>query len=228
MKKTTLKILLPIVFILFANQLKAQWNDLGGNNITGLKYLGSNGVSTVPLKLKTIETGANALPIDFYTNNTYNMSLQTSGDLSLVNLTTGFKINNQYVLWHNGITSNIYLGVNPFTKYITGQYNTMIGYHTNLSNPSLFNVTCIGANATAGLSNSIILGDSNINVGIHTIAPLYTLHVQGTIAAQNIIILKENNKIENFNETIIDMQNEIALLKKEISKMKEQLSTAKN
>ena len=131
---------------------------------------------------------------------------------------TGFKIGDRYVLWHNGDTTNSMLGINAGSTNLIGHYNTFLGFNTKLSQPTLFNVTLVGANAYATKSNSLILGNK-VNVGINTAAPLYTLHVQGSIAAENIIILKENKEVENLQTTIASQQQEIDLLMQQIKEL---------
>jgi hypothetical protein len=131
---------------------------------------------------------------------------------------TGFKIGDRYVLWHNGDTTNSMLGINAGSTNLIGHYNTFLGFNTKLSQPTLFNVTLVGANAYATKSNSLILGNT-VNVGINTAAPLYTLHVQGSIAAENIIILKENKEVENLNETIAALQLQVAALEKRLNEI---------
>jgi ubiquinone biosynthesis protein UbiJ len=45
------------------------------------------------------------------------------------------------------------------------------------------------------------------------------LHVQGSIAAENIIILKENKEVENLNETIAALQLQVAALEKRLNEI---------
>jgi len=54
------------------------WNT-GGNNITGLEYLGGDGTSNVSLKLKTVTS----YPIDFFTNNTQKATILANGNVGI-------------------------------------------------------------------------------------------------------------------------------------------------
>lgn len=75
---------ISIVLVLISGILNAQtWNTLIGNNLTGSTYLGSDGSSTSPLQLKTIETGGNSLPIDFFTDNTQRATISTNGNVGI-------------------------------------------------------------------------------------------------------------------------------------------------
>ncbi len=157
-------------------------------------------------------------PLNFFTSNTICGQWTTTGNLNVFQTTynntishTGFKIGDRYVLWHNGDTTNIMLGLNAGSTSLLGHNNTFLGFNTKLSQATLFNVTLIGANAYATKSNSLILGNK-VNVGINTAAPLYTLHVQGSIAAEHIYLLKGNNEVENLTLTIEKLQNQIAQL----------------
>ena len=70
MKKQFLSLLIIIVMSI-ANTNAQPWNLFGGNNITFNEYLGGDGSSTVPLRLKNI---ANQ-PIEFHTDNLLRMKL---------------------------------------------------------------------------------------------------------------------------------------------------------
>jgi hypothetical protein len=71
---------------------------------------------------------------------------------------------------------------------LTGSNNTIIGSNANVGAGNLFNATAIGANALVSQSNALILGSSNVSVGIGTSAPTAKLHVVGT-AMMNVLEL---------------------------------------
>ena len=70
----------------------------------------------------------------------------------------------------------------------TGSSNTILGSNANVGSGNLFNATAIGANAVVSQNDSLVLGSSNVNVGIGTSAPTAKLHVVGT-AKVNILEL---------------------------------------
>jgi len=76
--KFPISIIVTLFSIIRVANAQADWNT-GGNNITTTEYLGTDGSSTSPVEIKTIETGASALPINFYTNNTQRATVDTSG-----------------------------------------------------------------------------------------------------------------------------------------------------
>src|SRR5207302_2088639 len=49
------------------------------------------------------------------------------------------------------------------------------------------NATATGANATVSASNSMVLGDGTVNVGIGTSAPTHRLEVTGTVKANSFV-----------------------------------------
>ena len=69
-----------------------------------------------------------------------------------------------------------------------GNYNTMLGYGISIAS-GVSNATAIGANAVAGLNNTLILGPipgingvtDRVNVGIGTVNPVYRLDVVGGV-----------------------------------------------
>ncbi len=71
-------------------------------------------------------------------------------------------------------------------SFITGSYNTLLGFNVGLSTGSLNNATAIGANAEVAASNSLVLG-SNVSVGIGTTAPAATLDVHDNGNGNNTI-----------------------------------------
>jgi hypothetical protein len=54
---------------------------------------------------------------------------------------------------------------------ITGNSNSYFGYQADAKSSGLTNITVLGANALASSSNSLILGNYNVNVGIGTSSP---------------------------------------------------------
>lgn len=59
------RVSIALVAMLNLTVAYSQWNDFGGNNINSTEFLGADGLSTVPLLLKTIPD----LSIDFSTSN---------------------------------------------------------------------------------------------------------------------------------------------------------------
>jgi len=68
-------------------------------------------------------------------------------------------------------------GADFSTSNPTGNFNTLLGYLTQVSS-GVSNATAIGANAQVTASNSLVLGNG-ANVGIGTTAPTSRLHVVG-------------------------------------------------
>ena len=73
---------------------------------------------------------------------------------------------------------NTTVGFQSMNANTTGTKNTTLGYKANVSSGDLTNATAIGADATVGQSNSLVLG-KNANVGIGTSLPSAKLHVVG-------------------------------------------------
>jgi hypothetical protein len=62
---------------------------------------------------------------------------------------------------------------------VTGSNNTFVGWRARPLAENLTNATAIGAGAAVRTSNSLVLGDANVSVGIGTDAPKAKLHVAG-------------------------------------------------
>jgi hypothetical protein len=77
--------------------------------------------------------------------------------------------------------SNTANGYGTLQSNTTGSNNTAIGIGADVLFDNLNNATAIGANAKVGTSNSIVLGDLNVNVGIGTTSPSEKLEIVGSI-----------------------------------------------
>lgn len=78
---------------------------------------------------------------------------------------------------------NTAVGFEALVANGSGSLNTAVGYLAGPSSASLTNATAIGANATVGESNALVLGGTGANavkVGIGTSTPGYQLDVHGT------------------------------------------------
>ena len=165
MKNRFILIFSIILLISIQTANSQQWNTLLGNTITGTEYLGGDGTSTVPLRLKTITN----FPINFYTNNSANptMSHLTNGDLDVTTSTCRYLINSYPILWHNGVIRNIYLGVGAGNVNNTHS-NTFVGYNTGLNSGNSALLLRHGSRNTfvghqAGMTND--MGEENTFVG---------------------------------------------------------------
>ncbi|QNL22111.1 tail fiber domain-containing protein [Hyphobacterium sp. CCMP332] len=87
---------------------------------------------------------------------------------------------------------NVAMGFNALASNITGSNNTAIGNTADVDFNNLTNATMIGAGARAGVSNSLILGDPNVRVGIGTSIPLGVLHIEDADWNSNSVILNSN------------------------------------
>lgn len=175
-------------------------------------YVGWNSGQAFPLLVKHEA----AQPINFFTNNTQKMTilsggnvgintsspafkLQVSGgDIDAATSTNGYRIGGNYILWHNGNTTDIFVGTFAGNSTLTGHYNTFMGNNAGNANTSgttnaFFgnvagtlnttgsNNTFLGANCgpknTTGYENTFIgeecgasntIGYSNIMLGFKT------------------------------------------------------------
>jgi len=78
---------------------------------------------------------------------------------------------------------NAAFGEQALATNTTGSYNVAIGYQADVASGNLTNATAIGRNATAGASNTVILGGGGsyaVQAGINTSVPRADLDVVGT------------------------------------------------
>lgn len=172
-----------LILIIANSHAQGQWNLTGGNNITlSTQYLGTNGSSTSPLQIKTIETGGSALPINFFTNNLQRVTilsggnfgigtatptnlLQVSGgDVDVATSAKGYKLMGKTVLFNNGITQNIFVGFEAGLNTY-GDENFFGGYRSGYSNVYGNGNVYIGSRS--GYFNTD--GDYNVAVGGNSI-----------------------------------------------------------
>jgi hypothetical protein len=76
--------------------------------------------------------------------------------------------------------NNSFFGMRAGLGNGAGSSNSLFG-HSAATSGTISNATAIGAGATVSQSNSLVLGNSAINVGIGTTAPSAKLHVNGSI-----------------------------------------------
>lgn len=156
-------------------------NTAGGafalnNNTTGVSNT-ANGAGA--LQSNSSGSGNTAIGLSALTSNTASVENTAGGIQALAYNTTG---NSNTALGpYAGVTATI------GNANTTGSNNTFIG---NRSGPGtstqLNNATAIGANALVSQSNSMVLGDGTINVGIGTQTPTQALDVVGTVKATSL------------------------------------------
>jgi hypothetical protein len=94
----------------------------------------------------------------------------SSGNIDVNNSSSAYEINDREVLWHKGVTNNLYVGVDAGASIVggpgNGQDNTLVGYSAasanNLANSD--RNTMVGAEAGVTLVNA----NNNTYVGYHT------------------------------------------------------------
>lgn len=104
-------------------------------------FNGWDGGGTNPgaLDIRNDFSGCTICNIDFYIDNNKFVQVLTSGDVNVVVGTNGYMIDNDFVLRHNNIKSNIYVGVGAGNTNATA-YNTFVGDSTgtNTGNSIVF------------------------------------------------------------------------------------------
>ncbi len=141
--------------------------------------IGLNAVTSITTANKNIGIGTNALTAVL--DGGFNIAI--GFDALLVN-TSGdhnFAIGGAALGGNTLGQFNTALGLSAGSTNTTGSYNNFIGYGADVGSNNLSNVTAIGKNAIGSVSNSIILGDSSVNVGIRKASPAVPLDVVGQI-----------------------------------------------
>lgn len=214
MKNAISIILIPFFLSLFSatyvnSQCITPWCTTG-NVITSGEWLGSDGTSTVPLELKTTETGANALPINFWTNGAQRMTIL--GNNGATNGFVGIGIATPQNLLHLHLLGNTPV-FQQFTNGTTGGAATN-GLRIGITNNGVAEIRQQENNAMVFYTNSLerLRISNNGFVGIGTATPAYTLQVNGTIAAKQILV-ETNAATKDLLALIAELQYEVEELK---------------
>jgi hypothetical protein len=121
-------------------------NTAGGGNVA----IGGGALYFSTIEGNNVATGTSAL-----SSNTSGSDNIATSQGALFSDTTGH--------------DNIATGYQSLFSNTTGSNDTFLGYNTGpTSTTRLSNATAVGANAQVGASNSLVLGDDSVNVGIHT------------------------------------------------------------
>ncbi len=150
--KNFTKLLMFILFIIAVNKKVNSQNpywQAGGNISTGL-----DGVTSANNQLGTFV--GNPTDLNFITNGNTNMTILnsngyvgigtvnpaqllevTGGNIHISGATNSYMLGGFPIIWHNGITSNIYVGVGAGNSSSTALKNTFVGYQAGTSSTSV-------------------------------------------------------------------------------------------
>lgn len=187
MKKTKI-IFLFTAFILSNEFSFSQISNITNNATAGTEYVGwSNAGVSKELDIKN--NSSTIKPIDFYIQNNMFLEVLTSGDLRIVNGSNGYKINSDFVLWHNNNATDIFVGVNSGNATMTGHSNTLVGNGAGASITTSEDNVAVGTSAAASLTsgesntavgesaaNALTTGEHNTAVGYDALASAVDLH----------------------------------------------------
>ena len=120
------------------------------------------------------------------------------GTFALTNVTTG---GSNTAIGGGALQSttganNTAIGHSAGLNNTTGFTNLFVGYNADVGAGNLTNASAIGPNATVTQSNSMVLGDGTIDVGIGTSNPNERLHVENG----NIAITDDNYRMMRIDE----------------------------
>jgi hypothetical protein len=164
-------------------------NAYGGNSAFGINSLKSNTSGSV-------NTGVGASALLSNTSGSYNTAVGLS---ALEKNTTGQRNTGigGYSLMYNTGSDNTAVGYYALYSNNNGTRNTAIGYFAGVA-PNLTNATAIGANASANLSNTLVLGgtgDDAVKVGIGTPVPQTDLEIKQSAGSNSGIKLINGSAI---------------------------------
>jgi trimeric autotransporter adhesin len=176
LQKLLLLFLLNLTTALIHAQPNGHWKVVG-NPATGIdgvaagsNFLGTDGTNNVPLQLGTFgiprmfiqnNTGPTAGFVGVNTAAPNQLLTINGGNINAETSTTGYMINNRFVLLTKGNTANIFGGVDAGISNTTGFFNAFYGFQAGYSNSSGVNNTFIGS--STGVSN--ISGGGNTFIG---------------------------------------------------------------
>lgn len=120
-----------------------------------------------------------------------------------------------YALKYSTGTGNTGVGYYSLYSNNAGTYNTAIGYMAGVS-PGLTNATAIGANATANLSNTLVLGgwelNNRVKVGIGTPVPATDLEIkqsEGIVPGAGFKLIYGGPGVANHWRMAVDAEGEL-------------------
>ena len=153
-------------------------NSAYGNSALNLNTTGNYNTATGDTSLQSNTTGGGNTANGFQAlvSNSTGSNNTASGFQALHNNTGDGNTASGYQALYSNTTGtlNTAVGVYALNSNTTGSYNTGLGYGANASSGALTNATAIGAFATVGESNALVLGgygNHAVNVGIGTATP---------------------------------------------------------
>ncbi len=201
-------ITLLIILLCSMNKTYSQASSANGTNspLYSYDYLGWTSGTNRPLIINNNDDH----PINFLTNNTPRARITHDGlfgigdyssftiahlldvnkgdinifDGSFPNCQHGYMIDGQYMLWHNGVQSRLYVGINAGNNGASGSYNTCVGYGSGNALTSGENNTFVGTKAGTNIStgqwNTVLgvealMGQSSCVGNFNTAVGYYTL-----------------------------------------------------
>jgi len=149
------------------------WNLTGnGGTSSSSNFVGTT--DNVPLRFRVANTWAGQI------DNNDNTAFGMNGGQSVSSGQNNTALGSGALQNTNTGSGNTAIGANALLSNTSGSNNTAIGYGSSVTS-GLSNATAIGANASVSQSNSIVLGDGTVNVGIGFPSPQHLLHVAGTV-----------------------------------------------
>lgn len=151
----------------------------GFNNLTGAynTFIGINsGYNNLDSNNVFVGQGAG------FNNTTGSGNLFLGSATGVVNTSGKYNCFSGMFAGYNNSTgnNNSIFGYNAGTSNTTGSNNTYFGSNANGA-ATISNAGAFGNKAYVALSNSIVLGDTGVNIGINNSSPLYPIHFRNTL-----------------------------------------------